>query len=121
MITVLTTCCLVAALTMDGTERRSAQAHLQTLSLLKQAVIAQDLGRAQELQKEIQKDWTAEVMGLNCLIDHRFTREVSSALLRLETALEHQWPRGALLAVGALESALRDIEVADSFRLENFL
>ena len=106
---------------LDTLQRRTAQQYLQRLDSLRTLIVQENLREAENREMQLRARWQHDARWLNCMISHHHTRDVSSALLHLATALEMGWQKEALLAADEAVDALEEIQDADFLAWENIL
>jgi len=110
-----------SGLGLDVLQQRTAQKYMQGVETIRQLVIQNDLPAARREQAHLHALWQHDARWLNCLISHHHTRAVTSAMLRLSTALDMGWPVQALMALDDAFDALGDIRTGEFATLENLL
>ncbi len=120
LIVVLSVLCVSVSLIGDHMQASNARAYLKELRPVRKALKSGDFTDAYARQSLIEAKWRYEKGWLNTFISHHHTREVSTAMLRLATAIEMGWQVEALEAMDILQDCLEDIETSDGLRWENF-
>ena len=121
LIIVLSLLCFGCGIRLDRLQRDTAQAYLEELAGIRTAVQAGEMEDARMQEALLHARWQHDSSWLNCMISHHHTRNVSSALLHLATALEMGWPARTLYALDEVVDAMKDIRDADFCRWENIL
>ena len=121
LIIVLSVLCFGCGIRLDRLQRDTAQAYLDELEGIRTAVQMGETDEARMQEALLHARWQHDSSWLNCMIGHHHTRDVSSALLHLATALEMDWQERAMHALDEAVDALNDIRDADFCRWENIL
>lgn len=121
LIVVMTALSVGFGLWADFSQRALAHRYLDDTARLRALVEAGELERARNEQAYLHALWERDVKQLNFLISHHHTRAVTSAMLELTTALEHDWKDEAIRALDKLGDALEDVAVGDFPCWENIL
>ena len=121
LILALTVVCLSLGAWLDLLQRSTATRYIQSFEQVRSQVKAGQMEPAAALQSELTALWQHDAKWLNCLISHHHTRAVNTALLKLSTAMEMNWPTESLQALDEVYDALGDIESSDFLALDNLL
>lgn len=121
LITVLTLLGVGCGLWADMTQQRTARGYLDGLQAVRQAMEAHELDTAKTEQAYLHALWQHDQKWLNTLVSHHHTRDVSSAMGKLATALENGWRDEALRALDEAEDAFDEVELSDRLSWENVL
>lgn len=106
---------------LDHLQRSTAEGYLDQLEDVRALVLNGEMTGALREQRYMHALWQHDAHWLNCLISHHHTRDVSSAMLHLATALEQRWPQQAVLALDEARDALEEIAQSDLPVWENIL
>ena len=121
LIVTLSVLSFGCGLWLDNLQRSTAEQYMKRLNTVRTAITEGRLDDARRDERMLHALWQRDAKWLNCLISHHHTRDVHSALLHLETALEMEWPERALHAADEAFDALGDISTADFATWENIL
>ena len=121
LIVVLTAGTFGCGWQLDHLQQKTAQRYMQQLSHLRMLVLDGSMEDARREEAHLHALWQHDSAWLNCLISHHHTRDVTSALLKLTTALEMDWPVLAVLAVDEALDALEEVAQSELPKWENIL
>lgn len=106
---------------LDHLQQKTAQHYLAMLDGVRASVLEGRTDDARREESYLHALWQHDAGWLNCLISHHHTRDVSSALLKLATALEMGWHERAILALDEAWDALDEVAHSDLPAWENIL
>lgn len=121
LIVILLVLSLLPALWLDIRQRDTAQRYIAAYEQVRRLLLVQNTQDAQTEAAYLHALWQKDEKWLNCLISHHHTRAVNTALLRLATAMEQNWPEECLQAIDEVQDALGDIAGSDLLTVENLL
>lgn len=106
---------------LDHLQEDTAHRYLDMLGGVRTAVLENRMQDALREEIHLHALWQHDAEWLNGLISHHHTRDVSSALLKLATALEMGWQERAILALDEAWDALDEVAHSELPVWENIL
>lgn len=121
LIIALTTTMFGSGWWLDHLQADTARRYLELLDAVRTAVLENRMEDARREESMLHALWQHDAEWLNGLISHHHTRDVSSALLKLATALEMGWQERAILALDEAWDALDEVAHSELPVWENIL
>ena len=121
LVIALLVLCVGVSLWCDGRQLAAADAYIDALPPLRQAVEQGESESARERSETLAARWRGDKGWLDGLVSHEYTRAVDSALARLDTALQNGWRRDALRALDDLNDAFHSLSEAAAPTLPNLI
>ena len=121
LITVLGLLCFGSGIVLDRHRYLTARQYMAELEQVRLMLLDERWQDAKESERLLSARWQHDQQRLKLLISHHHTREVSSALLQLSTAIEQKWMDEALPAVDDAHEALHEIAHGHLPTLENVI
>ena len=121
LITVMTLLGLSMGLWMESWLGGICAEYVAQTETVRKLILDNRMEEAAAEQAYLFAVWQGQTHRLNAVVSHHHTRAVDEALLNLSTALEEGWRQESLLALDAVQFALRELESDISLRWENVL
>ena len=121
LILVLTAGTFGSGWWLDHLQQHTAENYMAKLAQVRAMVLDGSMEKARKEEAHLHALWQHDSAWLNCLVDHHHTRDISSALLKLSTALERNWADEALRAMDEALDALGEVAESELPKWENIL
>ena len=109
LIVVLTLLTFGSGVWLDHVQKQTAERYARQIRTVRDYVEADRMDVAAREQAYIHALWQNDVRWLNILVDQQHTRNASSAMIRLSTALGEGWQKEALMALDELLGAFQEL------------